>query len=61
MTLGRTNDYASAPVEIEMGNGTYVVSDGNSGRIRFEDSCSGTFRDMTFASDTGSLREAIQV
>ena len=61
MTLGRTNDSASAPVEFEMGNGTYVVSDGNSGRIRFEDSCSGTFRDMTFASDTGSLREAIQV
>ena len=58
--FGRNNSYGNVPVEVTVKNGTWNIK-GTSGRLRFENGCTGTFEDMTFRSVDTSLAQALQV
>ena len=57
--FGRNNSYGDVPVEVTVKNGIWNIK-GTSGRLRFENGCTGTFEDMTFRSVDTSLAQALQ-
>ena len=59
--IGRNNSYGSAPSTVTIENLNFDMADTRNGYIRCEDSCSVTFRDVTFSSDASSSSRAIQV
>ncbi len=49
------------PVAATIQNGTYIVKNNGSGRVRFESGSSCVFENVTFKSDSKTLQKALQV
>ena len=56
VTFGKNASYADVPVDVTIKNGTVVATNSTSGILRFSDSCSATFSDVTFVGENGTQK-----